>query len=109
MEDFSGYADDTYIHRWNECLETLIIDMEKSLEMITRWLGESGFLVNKSKTEICLFYKQEFGSSKSLYPQHPFGNKKVNERAWCGIRFQTVFVRPYYYCSQSCESLTEWD
>jgi hypothetical protein len=33
--------------------------MEHSLERITKWLGESGLLVNKSKTEICLFYRQD--------------------------------------------------
>jgi hypothetical protein len=59
IEDFSAFADDTYIPRWNDCLETLIINMEESLEWITKWLGDSGLLVNKSKTEICLFYKQD--------------------------------------------------
>ncbi len=24
IEDFSAYADDTYIPRWNDCLETLV-------------------------------------------------------------------------------------
>jgi hypothetical protein len=59
IEDFSAYADDTYIPRWIVCLETLIIDIENSLERITGWLSESGLLVNKSKTEICLFYKND--------------------------------------------------
>jgi hypothetical protein len=59
FEELSAYADDTYIPRWNECLDTLVINMEHSLERITKWLGESGLLVNKSKTEICLFYRHD--------------------------------------------------
>ncbi len=31
--------------------------MEKSLESITKWLNDSGLVVNKEKTENCLFCK----------------------------------------------------
>jgi hypothetical protein len=59
IEEFSAYADDTNIPRWNDSLNSLVINMEESLDKITNWLGESGLLVNTSKTEICLFYNQD--------------------------------------------------
>ena len=33
--------------------------MERKLEMITKWLKDSGLKVNKSKTEICLFHRND--------------------------------------------------
>ncbi len=38
IADFSVYADDTHIPRWDRSLEALITNMEKSLEVITKWL-----------------------------------------------------------------------
>ena len=59
LQKLSNYADDNYIVRWNKCIESLIIDMKKSLEAITKWLKESGLKVNESKTEICLFHRSD--------------------------------------------------
>ena len=50
------FADDNYIVRSNTTLEALINDMKLSLEMITKWLKESGLKVNEGKTEVCLFH-----------------------------------------------------
>ena len=33
--------------------------MEQRLEMITKWLKNSGLVVNEEKTEICLLYKRD--------------------------------------------------
>ena len=33
--------------------------MERRLEMITKWLKDSGLIVNEEKTEICLFHKRD--------------------------------------------------
>ena len=57
LEKLSNYADDNFIVRWNSCIEKLIVDMQKSLESITKWLRDSGLMVNESKTEICLFHR----------------------------------------------------
>ena len=41
----------------NQLIKTLLIDnLEKRLEMITKWLKGSGLVVNEFKTEICLFH-----------------------------------------------------
>ena len=40
-------------------LVTLIANLEKRLEMITKWLKDSGLIVNESKTEVCLFHSNE--------------------------------------------------
>ena len=53
------FADDNYIGRWNKHQSALIKDMERSLEMITKWLKESGLKVNESKMEICLFHRKD--------------------------------------------------
>ena len=40
-------------------LAKLVDDMEKSLEAITKWLKQSGLVVNQTKTEICLFNRRD--------------------------------------------------
>ena len=40
-------------------LQTLINNMERKLEMITKWLRDSGLVVNDEKTEICLFHRHD--------------------------------------------------
>ena len=59
LVDLTLYADDNYIVRWNTVLQLLIDDMCRSLEMITKWLRQSGLKVNDSKTEVCLFHRQD--------------------------------------------------
>ena len=57
LQKMTNYADDNLIIRWNICLQSLIDDMEKDLEAITKWLKESGLKVNEIKTELCLFHR----------------------------------------------------
>ena len=40
-------------------MPSLVNDMERSLDLITKWLVQSGMKVNNNKTEICLFYKND--------------------------------------------------
>ena len=42
---------------WNADLSLLIVNFEKKLEMIVKWLRGSGLIVNESKTEVCLFHR----------------------------------------------------
>jgi hypothetical protein len=37
----------------------LIVDLEKELEMIVKWLKDSGLVVNSSKTDLCLFHRND--------------------------------------------------
>jgi hypothetical protein len=53
------FADDNCIPRFNKDIQQLIIDMQKSLESITKWQRESDLVVNKTQTEICIFHKHE--------------------------------------------------
>ena len=55
----TNYADDNYVIRCNKYISKLIPDMEKSLEAITKWLKKSGLKVNDSKTEMCLFHRND--------------------------------------------------
>ena len=59
VEYLLTFADDNFIPRFSDNIPSLIVDMEKSLEAITKWLRQSGLVVNKIKTEICIFYKHE--------------------------------------------------
>ena len=54
-----NFADDNFYVEWNADLGALIVNLEKTLEMITKWIRDSGLIVNKSKTEICLFHKND--------------------------------------------------
>ena len=59
LTDLTLYADDNYIVRWNSILHLLILDMKISLEMITKWLRQSGLKVNDAKTELCVFHRTD--------------------------------------------------
>ena len=54
-----AFADDNFCIESNRCLASLIPDLEKRLESITKWLRESGLIVNEAKTEICLFHRND--------------------------------------------------
>ena len=55
----TNFADDNFVLRWNKCMTALISDMEKDLEIMTKWLKDSGLKVNESKTELCLFHRKD--------------------------------------------------
>ena len=55
----TNFADDNFVIRWNKCMTALISDMEKDLEIMTKWLKDSGLKVNESKTELCLFHRKD--------------------------------------------------
>jgi hypothetical protein len=40
-------------------MTALISNMEKDLEIMTKWLKDSGLKVNESKTELCLFHRKD--------------------------------------------------
>ena len=55
----TNFADDNFVIRWNKCMTALISNMEKDLEIMTKWLKDSGLKVNESKTELCLFHRKD--------------------------------------------------
>ena len=59
LADITNFADDNFCLMWNRKLEALIVNLETKLEMITKWLRDSGLVVNESKTEICLFHRND--------------------------------------------------
>ncbi len=52
-------TDDTFIPQNSFKLQQLIKDMEKSSEAIAEWLTQIGLKVNQSKTELCLFHRND--------------------------------------------------
>jgi hypothetical protein len=59
LTNITNFADDNFDVLWNGLLGKLIVDLEKELEMIIKWLKDSGLVVNNSKTEICLFHRND--------------------------------------------------
>ena len=59
LTNITNFADDNFIVGWNKLLHVLIDDMEKKLEMIIKWLRDSGLQVNETKTEVCLFHRND--------------------------------------------------
>ena len=59
LTQLTNFADDNFYLEWNTDLALLIVNLEKKLEMITKWLRDSGLLVNEGKTEVCLFHKND--------------------------------------------------
>ena len=53
------FNDDNYVIKLNKFLSQLLIDMKQILEMITKWLKDSGLKVNDNKTEACLFHLRD--------------------------------------------------
>jgi hypothetical protein len=49
MQYLLTFADDNFIPRINENLELLINDFTKLLESTTKWLRDSGLVVNKKQ------------------------------------------------------------
>ena len=62
LTNLTAFADDKQIMESNKNLEVLINNMEMKLEMITKWLKDSGLVVNEEKTELCLFHKRDHPS-----------------------------------------------
>ena len=54
-----NFADDNFCVIWNKDLTKLEGDLEKELEMVTKWVKYSGLIVNEAKTEICLFHAKD--------------------------------------------------
>ena len=59
IQSLINFADDNFCVVWNKDLILLIEDLERRLKMIVKWLKDSGLVVNKSKTEICLFHSND--------------------------------------------------
>ena len=59
IDDMLAFADDNFITQIHSSKNSLITNMEKALESITKWMKKSGLKVNESKTELCLFFKRD--------------------------------------------------
>jgi thiamine phosphate synthase YjbQ (UPF0047 family) len=59
VEDIFAFADDTFIPRTGKKTNELVVDMERSIEAITKVVKQSGLKISESKTEICAFHKHD--------------------------------------------------
>ena len=59
LTHMTNFADDNFVVVWNRQICDVIRDLEQELEMITKWLKDSGLKVNEAKTEMCLFHRND--------------------------------------------------
>ena len=79
LTEITNFADDNFVLQFNTQINALIRDMEMRLEMIVKWLKDSGLRVNESKTELCLFHRNDTRSiSISIQDQQIFSKKSMN-------------------------------
>ena len=59
LAKMSKFADDNFVIKCNKFLPALINDMKQTLEMIIKWLKDSGLKINELKTDLCLFHRAD--------------------------------------------------
>jgi hypothetical protein len=59
LANMTLFADDNYVVHRSRQISELLIDMKRSIDIIIKWLSQSGLKVNGEKTEICLFYRKD--------------------------------------------------
>ena len=122
----TNFADDNFILRWNKLTGALVIEMEKEIDTITRWLKDSGLKVNEQKTEVCLFHRldchqitlrindNEIKSQNSMnvlgvtfdsklnWSTHINNSVKKAKKALHAIKL----IRPHFTPSELCQIIT---
>ena len=59
LAKITNFADNNFVIVWNKHINCLIVDMEKELKMMVKWLMDLSLQVNTSKTEACLFHRND--------------------------------------------------
>ena len=57
LTQITNIANYNYEIRWSRNVNDLIKDMQCDLKMVTKWLNDSGLIVNESRTDLCVFHK----------------------------------------------------
>ncbi len=90
LSNLTNFADDNFIIVWNRFMSGLVVDLEKELEMIVKWLKDLGLQINIAKTEVCLFHHnnqpsilitimdQQIRTRKSINALWVFFDSKLN-------------------------------
>ena len=87
LTQLTNFADDNFVIEFNSQINVLIENMEKTLEMITKWLKDSGLKVNENKTELCLFHRNDTQKiSINIQGQLIYSKKSMNV---LGVIFDT--------------------
>jgi hypothetical protein len=55
LEFMLAFADDNFLPKISLSKTKVVIEMERALDRISKWLTDSGLKVNNYKTELCLF------------------------------------------------------
>ena len=74
------FADDNYAVVWNNNMDSLKVDVQTKLQLITTWLKHSGLKVNEGKTEMCLFHRKDNPPVTII-----FSNKNLTSKSYMNV------------------------
>ena len=78
--DITLFADDNYAVVWNNNMDSLKVDVQTKLQLITTWLKHSGLKVNEGKTEMCLFHRKDNPPVTII-----FSNKNLTSKSYMNV------------------------
>jgi len=75
--DITTYADDNYLVEFDRDIIATLGKVKMKSEFLIKWLTDSGLKVNSTKTEICIFYKNDIATQEIIINDVPIKTKKV--------------------------------
>ena len=99
LTNMSNFADDNFMIEWSLCRVELKTNMENKLKLVTKWLSDSGLKVNKAKTELCIFYKND--TNQIVLDLNGTEIKSSNTMNVLGV----IFDSKLQWCSQVANSV----
>ena len=92
-EIFDGYtyADDNYTIESHKSLQTCLGNVKMKSETLMNWLKKSGMQVNSSKTEFCIFHRNDT-IKKQITLNDTFSKRNQNFRSHIWLKTELVIV-----------------
>ena len=87
IEKITTFADDNYAVATGKNKKTVLEELKKKVEIIIKWLKDSGLKVNESKTELCIFHRTENTEGRLVIDDAMIESK--NEMNVLGITFDS--------------------
>ena len=87
IQKITTFADDNYAVAIGKNKKTVLEELKKKVEIIIKWLKDSGLKVNESKTELCIFHRTENTEGRLVIDDAMIESK--NEMNVLGITFDS--------------------
>jgi hypothetical protein len=76
VESITTYADDNYVMKIYTNKNIVLRQVKNSVEVILKWLKDSGLMVNESKTELCVFHRSQRTRINMTIGEHTVKSKR---------------------------------